>query len=144
MEPEDPSRPMLTQCFYSDHDVWCGAAISRHMWSDQRLLISRDSEGGSEDLKRLFSLTWQWDQRPESASEPWPCATGQVRGKEEASGDAEAALPPVCVCACVVCRRRGAGRRRFGLSGNFRPGCGPFQYPNKLSRAIKPICYRMV
>ena len=48
-------------------------------------------------MKRLFSLTWQWDQRPESASEPWPCATGQVRGKEEASGDAEAALPRVCV-----------------------------------------------
>ena len=88
---------VVLQCFYSDHDVWCGAAISRHMWSDQRLLISRDSEGGSEDLKRLFSLTWQWDQRPESASEPWPCATGQVRGKEEASGDAEAALPRVCV-----------------------------------------------
>ena len=97
---------MLTQCFYSDHDVWCGAAISRHMWSDQRLLISRDSEGGSEDLKRLFSLTWQWDQRPESASEPWPCATGQVRGKEEASGDAEAALPRVCVCLCRLSETR--------------------------------------
>ena len=107
---------VVLQCFYSDHDVWCGAAISRHMWSDQRLLISRDSEGGSEDLKRLFSLTWQWDQRPESASEPWPCATGQVRGKEEASGDAEAAacesLPPPETPP-------GAGRLPEVGSGNF-------------------------